>query len=79
MPPLTGQPLDVANAALRRIGARVSVVRETAERGGPTPRAPRSARTHPDAGARVRRGRRVEVFVAPVRLDRTSGTDCRAD
>lgn len=77
LPDLRTQRLDVALAVLRALG--LGHREATVQPGRVVPATWTVCSTKPAQGERIRRGRRVLVFVAPGRFDKPSTTDCVAD
>jgi hypothetical protein len=77
LPDLRTETVQIAQIVAADLGVRVKVVPVVHGQ----VRADRwtVCRTRPFDGERLRRGERVKLFVAPMRLDRASGTDCRQD
>lgn len=77
LPDLRTESVEIAQIVAADLGARVKLI--PVVRGEVRPDRWAVCRTRPFDGDRLRRGQRVLLFVAPMRLDRASGTDCRQD
>jgi hypothetical protein len=77
LPDLRTQRLDVALAVLRSLGLRHTEA--TVQPGTVVPATWTVCSSKPAQGAKVPRGRKVLLFVAPGRFDKPSTTDCVSD
>jgi glucodextranase-like protein len=75
VPDIRGERLDIVRSAFRRIGLRYLQVKIT--KGRIVPEEWAACGTRPLVGERLRRGKRIVLFVARRRLERASGTACR--
>ena len=75
VPDIRGERLDIVRSAFRRIGLRFTEVKLGG--GRIEPKGWAACGTRPLDGERVPRGKPVILFIAKLRLDRASLTDCR--